>query len=188
LRPRQFPLVKPLLLILALAIGAATALGAAPPAERFNPAQLAAALLAETNRVRHEQGRAALGMRPELNGAADDQAAFMALTLKAQHFSSLSGAHDVVERIRNHGLDPAMVAENVASCALWRGGAPESSKATSAGVVGKRMDSPGHRANMLAREFTQFGGAVRVVRLPGDLWVAYGVQVFYLGRAPQFAL
>src|SRR3954462_5349527 len=47
------------------------------------PADLTAALLAEPNRVRRLHGRRALQSRPELDGAADDQAAFMALTFTA---------------------------------------------------------------------------------------------------------
>jgi hypothetical protein len=72
-------------------------------------------------------------------------------------------AHDAgdgtpVDRLRDEGLEPARVGENVA-------------RAANAALAHRALwSSPSHRANMLRRDFTRFGvGVVRDDR--GDLWV-----------------
>ena len=146
----------------------------------------AAALLAETNRVRLQHGRRTLRARAELEAAADDQAAFMALRMTAQHGSFLPGQGTAKERVRRHGLEPLAVTENVASTPLGTEGESGTFSAAevAARLVEQWMDSPGHRANLLDRRLTHFGGAVRIARL-GKQWTAYGVQVFMIARPPH---
>lgn len=161
--------------------------GAATPApvlpERFSPSEFARALLAETNRVRREHNRRPLKARAELNAAADDQAAFMALRMQVQHGSFLRGQDNAADRVRRHGLEGLTVAENVASTSLSAPLEQLSAAQIAALLVAQWMESPGHRANLLDRRLTQFGGSVRLTRL-GEQWSAYGVQVFLIPRPP----
>jgi uncharacterized protein YkwD len=146
--------------------------------------ELAAALLAETNRMRQAHGCRPLKPRQELRAAADDQAAFMSLMLAAQHTSFLPGQHNAAERVARHGLQGRMVAENVASCPLGYEGSLPPAREIAARLVAQWMDSPGHRANLLNRTFTHFGGSVRLARLLDQQWCAFGVQVFFSPQPP----
>jgi uncharacterized protein YkwD len=148
------------------------------------PEEFAAALLAETNRVRRLHGVYRLRARPELGAAADDQAAFMALTLTAQHGSPVLGQRTVHERVRRHGLVPGVLAENVAYVSLGDEFRAETASEIAAVLVRQWMSSPSHRANLLSRQYTEFGGAVRFGRTPSRVWRVFGVQVF-AGRPRQ---
>jgi uncharacterized protein YkwD len=152
-------------------------LAAAAPAEVSRA--LAAALLAETNRIRRLHHLPPLRERHELTAAADDQAAFLALTLSAQHGSPLRGQETPYDRVRRRGFEPERVAENVASTGLAGDDEePPTIEAVAALLVEQWMNSPGHRANILSRDMTHFGGAVRFARFLGRRWCAFGVQVF----------
>ncbi len=154
----------------------------APPA--FDEQELSRALLAETNRVRKLHYRRSLRSRDELQAAAVDQSAFMALRLEAQHGSLLAGQADVRERVRRHGLFDAVVAENVVATPLPADAATLTAQEVAAMLVAQWMDSPGHRATLLDARLTHFGGAVRFVRF-GKRWTAYGTQVFQIAP-PRF--
>lgn len=154
----------------------------APPS--FDEQELSRALLAETNRVRKLHHRRSLRPRDELQAAAVDQAAFMALRLEALHGSLLAGQADVRERVRRHGLLDAVVAENVVATPLPPDAATLTVQEVAAMLVAQWMDSPGHRATLLDARLTHFGGAVRFVRF-GKRWTAYGTQVFQIAP-PRF--
>lgn len=154
----------------------------APPA--FGEEALSRALLAETNRVRKLHYRRSLRPREELQAAAVDQSAFMALRMQAQHGSLLAGQADVRERVRRHGLLDAVVAENVVATPLPADAASLTAQEIAAMLVAQWMDSPGHRATLLNPKLTHFGGAVRFVRF-GKQWTAYGTQVFQIAP-PRF--
>lgn len=162
----------------------AAAIGDREAAPGLAPEDFARALLAETNRVRRAHGRRTLKPRTELVAAADDQAAFMALRQQVQHGSFLPGQANATERVRRHGLEGIAVAENVAMTTL--GDSPEefSAERIAALLVEQWMNSPGHRANLLDRRLTHFGGSVRLTRIVGGQWAAYGVQVFLIARPP----
>jgi uncharacterized protein YkwD len=83
-------------------------------AARPQRAELSAALLAETNRVRREHGRAPLRARAPLDAAADDQAALMMMTTGMSHLSPIRGQRTPADRVLRHGVEPAAVAENIA--------------------------------------------------------------------------
>jgi hypothetical protein len=78
-----------------------------------------------------------------------------------------------------------MVAENVASRPLGQNEPLPSAREIAAGLVAQWMDSPGHRANLLNRNFTHFGGSVRLARLLDQQWCAFGVQVFFTPQPPM---
>ncbi|MCX6954741.1 MAG: CAP domain-containing protein [Verrucomicrobia bacterium] len=149
-------------------------------AERFTPEQFAAALLAETNRVRVAHGRRPLTPLPALQAAADDQARMLALSGRCEHFSPLAGQHTPLERAQRHGLDRGRIGENVLAMSLrLLDDAPPSCASVAADAVVQWMNSPGHRANLLNRDFTHFGGAVQLAPpLGASAERIYGVQVF----------
>lgn len=191
------PATLPVILACALwcVPGSAAVAGGPAPQVRREPAieaaapaltsrELAQALLAETNRVRRVHHRRPLKPRPELEAAADDQAAFMALRMHAQHGSFLPGQETAAQRVRRHGLEGVAVAENVASTSLGKSGQGFSAEKIAALLVEQWMNSPGHRANLLDRRHTHFGGAVRLTRMVGGEWAAFGAQVFFIARPP----
>jgi uncharacterized protein YkwD len=144
---------------------------------RFTPADFSRALLTETNRVRRAHGRWPLRAKRELEAAADDQAAFMALTMQVRHDSFLRGQQTPADRVRRHGVWGALIAENVALTSLNTPPEESSAEAIVAALVDQWLKSPGHRENLLNPHVTHFGGSVRLSRLAGQ-WNAYGVQVF----------
>lgn len=170
---------------LTLAVIAAPA-GAKDTAPRRSPAtaeaavqaQFAAALLAETNRVRHEHGKLPLKALPPLDAAADDQASWNALRLDFSHNSPLPNQATPIDRMRRHGLEPDSCAENVAMLPVGEGETIASPAEVVAKLVDAWMQSPGHRDNLLNPKFTHLGGAVRIVRGPSHVWYACGVQDF----------
>ncbi len=170
-------------LILAVIAASAGARDAAPKgssdaAEATARAQFAAALLAETNRVRHEHGRHPLKALPSLDAAADDQASWNALRLDFSHSSPLPNRATPLDRVRLHGLDPDSCAENVAMLPVGEGKTVASPTEVVAKLVDAWMKSPGHRENLLNPKFTHIGNAVRIVRGPSHVWYACGVQDF----------
>ena len=144
------------------------------------------ALLVETNRVRQLHGRRPLQAHVELEAAADDQAAFMALLITAQHASPIRGQGTPAERVQRHGVntDGAALAENVASFPVTHDAEPPPVAEIAAILVEQWMNSPGHRANLLSPQFTRFGGSVRLARVFGNVWCAFGVQLFLKPRDP----
>jgi uncharacterized protein YkwD len=153
------------------------------PLPHINRAELTAALLAETNRVRRAHGRRALQGRTELDAAADDQAAVMVMTSTTSHISPIRGQRTPADRAARRGVDPAMVAENLAWYPVGNEAEPPPATEVAAALVEQWMNSPGHRANLLNPNFTQLGGSIRLARVLGQAWCAYGVQVFVVPRS-----
>lgn len=147
-------------------------------AGKFTPTQLADALLAETNRVRALHQRRPLTPLAPLTAAADDQAAYLTLIGSCSHLSALPGQRTPLDRAERHGLEDTPVAENVLAMTLASGDQPLTPASIAAQLVEQWMNSPGHRAILLNREFTHFGGAVRFAKTVGDGERTYGVQVF----------
>ncbi|MDB6094953.1 MAG: SCP-like extracellular [Verrucomicrobia bacterium] len=154
----------------------------------ITPARLSAALFLETNRVRRAHGCQPLRPLPELAAAADDQATYMALTLHAVHESGFYRQRTVVDRVQRRGLKPAAVAENVASQPALRDGQPADCSSIAASLVEAWMNSPGHRANLLNREFTHVGCAARLAPGFGHIEYVFGAQVFSKILPPELNL
>lgn len=148
--------------------------------ETFTLGELNAALLQETNRVRVAHGRRPLRPLAALAAAADDQSTYMALTFRVEHTSPFRGQHDAVERTQNHGLGTvSLLAENVLSTGIAPPCDPPLSCASvAAKLVEQWMNSPGHRANLLNRDFTDLGCAARRVTLLGGTEEFFATQVF----------
>ena len=152
--------------------------------EDFDHELLARAIFEESNRVRAAHGLPALARTPALDAAADEQASYLVLAMKAQHSNPFPGAHTVRERVERAGLQGGLVAEN----ALWipvlrPAGSPNRYYTYSeyaAFLLAGWMNSPGHRANLLNPAFkltgcaSRFGHAV----MAADQRV-YATQVFF---------
>ena len=151
-----------------------------PAMENFTLAELDAALVAETNRVRVAHGRRPLHELPALAAAADDQASFMVLTMSVTHSSPIKGQHDVVERTQRHGLPRVpLLAENALSVGFnGEREKPFSCAEVAEKLIAQWMDSPGHRANLLNRDFTDIGCAARRLRFLGGVENFFATQVF----------
>lgn len=143
----------------------------------FTRKQFAAALLAETNRIRREHHLGPLDPLPELNEAADDQAWYTALRFHVQHSSDMRGQATPMDRVRRHGLQPQSCFENAASIPAENEELMSGPQIVTA-LVAAWLASPGHRANLLNPEVTHFGGAVRLVHTPAKKLYAYGIQIF----------
>ena len=143
------------------------------PAVMIAEAEWSAALLAETNRVRRAHGRYPLKPLDAAVAAAGDQVFQMALTLHANHGSVFFGQGDVLARVRRHGCEPGLAAENVAAMP-----AATDAPGVAAALVAAWLDSPGHRANLLSREFNYLGCAARLARMPDGRMFVFGAQVF----------
>ena len=148
--------------------------------ENFTLEELNDALWVETNRVRAAHDLRPLRALPALVRAADDQSAFMALTFRVAHANPIQGQGTVVERTKRHGLaSAACVAENVLSSGLAPPSDPPLSCAqVAAQLIEQWMNSPGHRANLLNREFTDLGCAARRVKFIGGTEEFFATQVF----------
>ena len=149
----------------------------APSLDAQNPAQFAAAILSETNRVRVQFRLRPLKSLPDLDLAADDQASYMALQLNADHGNAFFGEATPEDRVRRRGLLPKSVAENVASIAVAPTAKPRTTSEIAAALVEAWMNSPGHRANLLNPHFTHLGASARIAHATGA-WYAFGAQDF----------
>ena len=150
--------------------------------ENFDAARLGAAIFAESNRARTAEKRARLFPQAELNAAAADQAVTMAARLRPSHDGPFAGRANAFERVRQAGLDPEMVAENVSAISL-----PATDSGETWGddygklaevIVKEWMNSPGHRRNLLRRDLTHLGCAARLARVPMGPPRVFSVQVF----------
>lgn len=146
--------------------------------DKFTREELAKALLVETNRVRVAHWCRALKPLKPLAEAADDQAAFLTLIGESSHYSPVKGQQTAADRVRQHGLWDVLVGENVLAMTILAGEKPATVESVAAQLVEQWMNSPGHRANLLNRDFTHFGGAVRFAKGIGQTERSYAVQVF----------
>jgi uncharacterized protein YkwD len=154
----------------------------------FTRQQFAAALLAETNRVRREHHLAELEPMPELNQAADDQAWYTALNFHVQHTSDMRDQSTPMERVQRHGVQPQSCFENAASLPAQDSEKLFSGPEIVSALVAGWLASPGHRANLLNPEVTHFGGAVRIVHTPSKVLYAYSIQIFVRIGTPREVL
>ena len=145
---------------------------------------LSAAIFEETNRVRTFRGVPPLEPLRELDQAADEQASYMALMMRAGHSSLIPNEHTVVDRVRNVGVYGARIAENVVMESAYgsgasAGGAPTYA-ALAAFLVDTWMNSPPHRANLLDPGFTYLGCGARIAHGARDEQMVFASQVFVL--------
>jgi uncharacterized protein YkwD len=165
---------------------AAPVVGRAPDVpmvlESFDNAQLSAAIFDETNRVRLAHGHKALKPDSGLDAAADEQATYTALALRAGHDNPMPAGKNVAERVAHQNVPVAYVGENSIMMGAVR---PEGSnpyygyREFAAMLVDGWMNSPEHRENMLRDRFTELGCAARLSHAfrQGDFRI-FAIQVF----------
>ena len=122
-----------------------------------------AELLQLTNEERRKAGVPALQLSPQLDRAAQGHAEDMV----RNNFFSHTGSNGstLVTRVEAAGYAYSFAGENIAA-----GGA------TPAQTIQQWMNSPGHRQNLLNRNFTQIGFGY--VSAPSTAYGHYWVQVF----------
>jgi uncharacterized protein YkwD len=153
--------------------------------ERFDNRLLSRAIFWESNRVRVANGVPALKPLPALDGAADEQATYMALILRASHGNPIPREHNAAERVTHVGLHPERVAENAIMMPALRDADVQNRDYTYAEyatyLLDGWMNSPGHRINMLDPGFAYLGCAARLAHgiTHGDQRI-FATQVFFL--------
>lgn len=178
------------LLALALLASGCTGVTRLPPlADRpleettFDGALLSRAIFLEVNRARLSFGLRSVGPDRQLDIAADEQAAHLVLVAGVEHTNFVPGEETPRARVARVGIFPPEVGENALMMPLYgpRGSTlPASTYGSFAALlVDGWMKSPGHRANILGRDFQLTGVAARLGRSPrtGSPLV-YAVQVF----------
>ena len=154
--------------------------------ENFDAVRLGAAIFTASNRARAGEKRIKLRPSPELDAAAADQAGTMAARLRPSHEGPFAGSFDVLARVKQAGLTPAIVAENVSAISLpaletgetWA----DDYERLAAEIVQEWMQSPGHRRNLLRGDVTHLGCAARMARTPMDPARVFSVQVFFRAK------
>ncbi|PZV12523.1 MAG: hypothetical protein DCF20_17515 [Pseudanabaena sp.] len=135
--------------------------------QNINRGSFETELLKLTNQERQKAGLAPLKLSSQLTRAAQSHAVDMA---KNNYFShqGLNGS-SMVDRTKSTGYQYSALGENIAA-----------GKATPEGTIRQWMNSPGHRANILNRKYTEIGFGYEYA--PNSQYRYYWVQVF---GAPQ---
>jgi uncharacterized protein YkwD len=121
-----------------------------------------------TNQARAKEKKPALKVNELLMKAARQHAENMA---KQNQMSHILDGKDASNRIKELGYDYGAVAENIAAGERY----------TAAEVVGKWMNSEGHRSNILGDQYTEIG----VAQFRTRAGVVYFVQVFAAPREKE---
>ena len=136
-----------------------------------------AAIIEMTNSVRAREKLAPVAASPALTSAARAFAAYLA---KTKAFSHTAGGKEPSDRATAAGYDHCQIAENLALSADSRG---FEARALAKDTIEGWLNSPGHRANLLAPYVTDIG--VAVARVP-DKDPKY-VMVEMVGRPKALA-
>jgi uncharacterized protein YkwD len=151
--------------------------------DTYDPAQLSRAIFDETNRVRVLHNERPLLPDPRLDAAADIQATYMALALKAGHDNPEPGERNVAERVTHQNFAVTHVGENAIMMSAIK---PDGSQPLNYDyreyaslLVEAWMNSPDHRRNLLSDRYADLGCAARLSHAfrRGDYRI-FAVQVF----------
>jgi uncharacterized protein YkwD len=157
----------------AQAAEARTAEGQSP-----NLADVAERLISRTNAFRQQEGGPPVAPNPQLTGAAQDFAAFMARTGQLSHTAD---GQTPEARAKAHGYDPCFMAENIG---YQHHPAGFASEALAEGFFQGWQHSPGHRKNLLDPAVTETGVGVARSEQTGAY---YAVQLFGRPMSQQIA-
>ncbi len=222
---RGLTLICLALRLLLSAAGASDARGAELPAEksgqlldldtrldigRLDRAILAAAIFAETNRVRENLRLPLFRRAPKLDEAADLEAAFGRVSLPPSHTNPFPRIGTPLERVKFVGLKPRLVAENIALLSSFEidanvgvgvavhGGRrefvnsetqellrPATYRGFATEVVKAWMQSPGHRENLVNPALQFLGCSVQPNMSLLGVPNLFCVQVFFTPASPQ---
>lgn len=139
--------------------------------EHRDPDRLARAVLREANAARRRAGSRALRVDAALTRAAERYARELAGRGKVEHVSRIRGRRTFRDRIHAEGGRARVAGENLARLT-------SSGDALASRVVRAWLDSPGHRANLLASDYARTGVGVWLGR--DGVW--YVVQLFASAR------
>lgn len=131
--------------------------GPAPAPEPAHPELTVAALVAAHNAARKRAGLAPLNAEARLQASAQEHADYMARVRKMAHQGIGDGTP--FERMEAHGYRFGYAGENAAE-----------GQADVEAVMRAWMGSPGHKANILGRSFTDMGSAVGLDRDGVPYW------------------
>lgn len=137
-----------------------------------------AAIIELTNTFRGRQKLGALTANPELRAAARAYAAYLA---KSGQFSHTADGRAVGDRITSAGYEWCQVGENLA---MNLSSAGFESRALAQKSVEGWINSPPHRANLVAPDMTEIG--VGVARAPGKDPKFISVQLFGRPQSLQY--
>lgn len=163
---------------------------------------LARAIFDETNRVRTQLGLKAFRAEPKLDDAADTQARMGALFRPPSHTNPFPLIATPLDRVRFAGLDPELVAENIAQISIYdvpsgvriyylkndrtlrdaRNAQPVRTHTYASfahAIVQAWMNSPGHRENIVNAKLAFLGCAAKISRSQDDVPMIFAVQAFY---------
>lgn len=169
---------------------------------RFDRALMAQAIFHETNRVRINLGRPVFRRLPQLDEAADLEAAVGKVYQPPKHTNPFPMIGTPLERVQYVGLHIGLVAENIALLSIYESNAgvgmvvregkkqfvdPETQaelqRATYRGfaheVVRNWMESPGHRANIVNPALAYLGCSVQPSVSFSGADQLFCVQVFF---------
>ncbi|HYC71506.1 MAG TPA: CAP domain-containing protein [Opitutaceae bacterium] len=174
--------------------------------ESFDARRLARAIFAETNRVRRGLELDELMPSDEADAAASIQASLGYMPGLVPHTNPFYGVATLAERVQRVGLSAVRAGENAARLPIidTRGQdhfgykvedgvklavdletgerfGPHTYASCAADFVRRWMKSPGHRENLLSRNFRVLGCAVQLMRYD-DFDQIYAVQVFITPR------
>lgn len=171
---------------------------------------LSAAIFHETNRVRRQFNLSGLMFLTKLNAAADVEASVGSVSHPPSHTNPFMLIATPMDRVKNAGLVPRFVAENIAMISVY-----EIDSDLGVGIIKKKgklvfvnpdtleelrlntyagfarsvvktwMASPGHRLNMLRRDVTHLGCALRPTKTESGVEMIFAVQVFFQPRDRQ---
>jgi uncharacterized protein YkwD len=151
----------------------------------FDHGLLSTAVFEESNRVRAANGVPPMARDPALDSAADEQAVYLSLVLRAEHANPIPGEQTATERVARAGLQGRAVAENAVMMPAQRPADQANRNYTyaqfAALLLEGWMNSTGHRENLLNPGFTLCGCAARIAHgfRTGDLRV-FAIQVFFI--------
>lgn len=140
-------------------------------------AQVETFVVEMTNTYRRENKLGQVKINPRLSAAARKYAALLA---KTQEFSHTAGGTSAGDRITAAGYEFCSYGENLAMAADSRGFA---SRPLASSAVTGWINSPGHRANLLATDVTEIGVGVALVPYKYPKYVT--VQLFGQPRSGE---
>jgi uncharacterized protein YkwD len=178
-------------------------------AAAFDAPRLARAVFAAANRVRAQAGLPAFRPAAALDQAAETQARIGAVFRPPSHTNPFPLVATPYDRVRQAGVDPRYVAENIALVPIYdapvgagffrlrgervvrldRTGEPlrpHTYDGFAAAVVAAWMESPGHRAHLLDRKLRELGCSAVLTTSDSGIEMAFVVQVFCTPHPPGF--
>lgn len=170
--------------------------------EQLDEPLLARAIFAETNRVRVQLGLKVFRAEPKLDDAADTQARMGAVFRPPSHTNPFPLIATPLDRVKFAGLDPELVAENIAQISIYdvpsgvsiyylkndrtlrdaRDGQPVRTHTYASfaeAIVQAWMNSPGHRENIMNAKLSFLGCAAKISRSQDDIPMIFAVQAFF---------